>query len=218
MDTSPRKAQEGEPPTEPLEGAPAEGTADERPAAPPGAQPESEAQYARAADGAPHPGGTASGAGARSGGGPPPEGDRPRGGTPPAAAQDQGPLRRLRRWAMAATVLALIATGVAVLALFTGDIDDRVDPASARDVTELSEQVDQLQDRLASVTDVQDEQTTELDRVSSRLDEIDQSVSDLRSEAREPSDEVRSLSTQVDELESRLQDLESGGGGAGGSP
>lgn len=149
-----------------------------------------------------------------------PPGDRPPATPATVAAQEEdgARLRRLRAWAVAATVLALLAAGVAVLALFTDDIDEREKTASERDVTQLSERTDALEDRIESLTRDQSEQAADVSRITTRLDEIEVTVSDLRSATREAPEEVQSLSTQVDDLETRLEDLESssGGGTAGG--
>lgn len=130
----------------------------------------------------------------------------------------------MRRWLVAAILLALIAIGVAAFALFTGDIDDT--EASAADVTELSERVTELESRTQDATDLQEERAGEIDRLTTRVGELEQSVSTLRSETRQPSEEIRSLSNQVDDLSTRVGQLESeadggpggGAGGAGGAP
>jgi chromosome segregation ATPase len=96
-----------------------------------------------------------------------------------------------------------------VFALFTGDVDDQEDAASARDVSQLSEQVDALEDQLQSLTDAQDQQAAEVNRLTTELDELDRAVSEVRSASRQPADELDSLQTRVDGLEQRLDDIDS---------
>ena len=111
-------------------------------------------------------------------------------------------------------LVALVAVGVAVFALFTGDIDDREDAASARDVSQLSERVDATEDQFESLTDTQDQQAAEVNRLTTQLDELDAAVADVRSATRQPSDELESIQTRIDDVEERLDDLDTSSTGS----
>jgi hypothetical protein len=143
----------------------------------------------------------------------PPPTRRPPGDRAPEAQPEDRPatfedVRALRRWILVAGIWAVAATVIALIALIDEDEPPRETDRSAARVARLEqslgERLDALEERLAGVA--RSEDVRKLER---RVAAAEEDAASAARSARQAAERAGEAESRIDELEGRVEDLES---------
>jgi hypothetical protein len=143
----------------------------------------------------------------------PPPGPRVPIEAPDDAPATVGELRTLRRWVLVASVWAVAATAIGLIALLDDDDagaapDDAGTQAAAEVERSLGRRIDALESQLEDA-----DSGADLRRLDRRLQQLEDDTSQAADDARQASETASALSDRVDELESRVDALAAQGDG-----
>jgi polyhydroxyalkanoate synthesis regulator phasin len=127
---------------------------------------------------------------------------------PDAEPATQGDVKSLRRWLIAAAVWAVAASVIALIALIDddtggngGDGDTPSSRAVSRVEQRLGSRIDELEQRVEDAPSSED-----LEELNNRIGEVEGQVEELGSPASD--EDIDELNNRIDELEQRVEELE----------